>query len=79
MGLEAVVRGSARNEYWLYFFENDDGTGEFSTLAAGLVTDVPSQSDPPDFGFPKVGPRGFGRSVSGFLDAVPAIEIVLHI
>jgi hypothetical protein len=61
------------------FFENDDGTGEFSALAVGLVTDVSSQSDSPDFSFPKVGPRGFVRSVSGFLDAVPAIEIVPHI
>jgi hypothetical protein len=62
----------------IVFFENDDGAGEFAALAVGLVPDVLSQPDPPHVAFTKIEPRGFVRGVGGFLDAVPAIEVLLH-
>jgi hypothetical protein len=56
---------------------NDDGASEFAALAVDLVTDVSSQSDRPDFAFPIVEARGFVGSIDGFLDVVPAVEILL--
>ena len=77
MGFGAVVSGSARNEL-VVLFENDDGTGEFATLPVGLAADVFTKSHPPHLSFAKIEARGFVRAVGGFLDAVPATEVVLH-
>jgi hypothetical protein len=60
------------------FFKYDDGTGEFAALAVGLVADVFPQSNPPHFTFPKIQSCGFVRGVGDFLDAIPAIEVLLH-
>ena len=78
MGFGTVVSGSARNQYWLYFFRMMAGRVKFSALAVGLVTDVVPQSDPPNFAFAKIEPRVLVRGVSCFLDFVPAVKVFLH-
>ena len=59
-------------------FQNDDGAGEFSALAIGLVTDVVPQPDPPNFAFTKTESRGFVCGIGRFLDLVPVVEVFLH-
>src|SRR5258708_6753170 len=43
----AVERGSARNDYWLYFLD-DDRPRELFVLAVNLVVDIDAEANPPD-------------------------------
>jgi hypothetical protein len=78
LGFEAVVRGSARKEYWLYFLRTMTGRVNSRLLPSVSYPMFFPQPDPPHFRFAKIEPRGFVRGVGGFLDTVPAIEIPLH-
>jgi hypothetical protein len=62
----------------IVLFENDDWAGEFAALAVGLIADVFAKAHPPYLAFAKIEARGFVRSVGSFLDAVLAIEVLLH-
>jgi hypothetical protein len=78
IGLRRGREGKRKERVLVVLFENDDGAGEFAALAVGLVPDVFPESHPPNFAFAKIKPRGFVRGVGGFLDAIPAVEVLLH-
>jgi hypothetical protein len=78
IGLRRGREGKRKEGILVVLSEDDDWASEFAALAVGLVPDIFPESNPPDFAFSKIEARGFVRGVSGFLNAVPAIEFFLH-
>jgi hypothetical protein len=61
IGLRRGREGKRQERVLVALFKSDDGAGEFAALAVGLTSDIFSQSDPPDFAFTKIKPRGLLR------------------